>query len=231
MLCLHFPAVGSQLDSLNQPGVHHGNSSEHVQHAPWNKGVIVGQKSPFKLKEIWAIRVRLQLQLQHRVRELAMFDLGLDRKLRACDLVKMRVRDICHGEHVAPRATVMQQKTSRPVQFEITQPTRDAVSDWIKEAKLGQDDYLFPSRIHESPHIGTRQYARIVDSWVTEIGLNPAEYGTHSRHKTKASLIYRRTKNSSAVQLLLGHTKLESTLRYLGIEVDDALEMAEQTAI
>jgi integrase len=205
------------------------NTSEHVQQAPWNKGVIVGQKSPFKLKVIWAIRVRLQLQ--HRLRELAMFDLGLDSKLRACDLVKMRVRDICHGGHVSPRATVMQQKTSRPVQFEITQPTRDAVSEWIKEAKLGQDDYMFPSRIHGSPPIGTRQYARIVDSWVTEIGLNPSEYGTHSMRRTKASLIYRRTKNLRAVQLLLGHTKLESTVRYLGIEVDDAWEMAEQTEI
>ena len=182
------------------------NTVEQAQHAPWNKGVIVGQKSPFKLKEIWAIRVRLQLQ--HRVRELAMFDLGLDSKLRACDLVKMRVRDICHGDHVSPRATVMQQKTSRPVQFEITQPTRDAVSEWIKEAKLWQDDYLFPSRIHESPHIGTRQYAHIVDSWVTEIGLNPSEYGTHSMRRTKASLIYRRTRNLRAVQLLLGHTKV-----------------------
>jgi integrase len=203
--------------------------TEQKHQTPWNKGVIVGQKSPFKLKDIWAIRVRLQLQ--HRVRELAMFDLGLDSKLRACDLVKMRVRDICHGERVSPRATVMQQKTSRPVQFEITQPTRDAVSDWIKEAKLGNDDYLFPSRIHESPHLGTRQYARIVDSWVTEIGLNPCEYGTHSMRRTKASLIYRRTKNLRAVQLLLGHAKLESTVRYLGIEVDDALEMAEQTEI
>lgn len=206
-----------------------GNAIDQVKQAPWNKGVIVGQKSPFKLKEIWAIRVRLQLQ--HRVRELAMFDLGLDSKLRACDLVKMRVRDICHGEFVSPRATVMQQKTSKPVQFEITQSTRDAVSKWISAAKLGQNDYLFPSRIHESPHIGTRQYARIVDAWVTEIGLNPAEYGTHSIRRTKASLIYRRTKNLRAVQLLLGHSKLESTVRYLGIEVDDALEMAEQTEI
>lgn len=205
------------------------DATEQPEHAPWNKGVIVGQKSPFKLKEIWAIRVRLQLQ--HRVRELAMFDLGLDSKLRACDLVKMRVRDICHGEHVSPRATVMQQKTSRPVQFEITKSTRDAVSDWIKEAKLGQDDYLFPSRIHASPHIGTRQYARIVDSWVAEIGLNPSEYATHSMRRTKASLIYRRTKNLRAVQLLLGHTNIASTVRYLGIEVDDALEMAEQTDV
>ena len=170
-----------------------------------------------KLKEIWAIRVRLQLQ--HRVRELAMFDLGLDIKLRACDLVKMRVRDICHGERVSPRATVMQQKTSRPVQFEITQPTRDAVSDWIKDAKLGQDDYLFPSRIYESPHIGTRQYARIVDSWVKEIGLNPSEYGTHSMRRTKASLIYRRTKNLRAVQLLLGHTKLRALCATLELKL------------
>ena len=108
-----------------------------------------------------------------------------------------------------------EQKTSRPVRFEITQPTRDAVSDWIKTAKLGQDDCLFPSRIHESFHIGTRQYARIVDSWVSEIGLNPSEYGTHAMRRTKASLIYRRTKNLRAVQLLLGHTKLESTVRYL----------------
>ena len=205
------------------------NAIEHVQHDPWNKGVIIGQKLPFKLKEIWAIRVRPQLQ--NRVRELAMFDLGLDSKLRACDLIKMRVRDICHGGRVSPRAMVMQQKTSRPVQFEITQPTGDAVSDWIRDAKLGQDDYLFPSRIHDSPHIGTRQYARIVDYWVTEIGLNSSEYGAHSMRRTKASLIYRRTKNLRAVQLLLGHTKLESTVRYLGIEVDDALEIAEQTEI
>ncbi len=205
------------------------HTPEHVEHAPWNKGVIVDQKSPFKLKVIWAIRVRLQLQ--DRVRELATFDLGLASKPRACHLVKMRVRDICHGAHVSPRVTVMQQKTSRPVQFEITQPPREAVSEWIKEAELGQDAYLFRSHIHESPHIGTRQYARIVDSWVTEMGLNPSDYGTHSMRRAKASLIYRRTKNLRAVQLLLGRTKLESTLRFLGIEVDEALEMAEQTEI
>jgi integrase len=196
---------------------------------PWNKGKIVGQKTPFKLREIWAIRIRLQLG--HRTRELAMFDLGLDSKLRACDLVKLRVRDICHGDRISPRAMVMQQKTGRPVQFEITQPTREAVAEWIKEAALKSDDYLFPSRIHESPHLGTRQYARIVDSWVKEIGLDPVGYGTHSMRRTKASLIYRRTKNIRAVQLLLGHSKLESTVRYLGIEVEDALEMAEQTEI
>ena len=205
------------------------STSNRKSSTPWNKGKIVGQKTPFKLKEIWAIRIRLQIG--HRTRELAMFDLGLDSKLRACDLVKLRVRDIRHGDRISPRAMVMQQKTGRPVQFEITQPTREAVGEWIKEAVLNSDDYLFPSRIHESPHLGTRQYARIVDSWVKEIGLDPASYGTHSMRRTKASLIYRRTKNIRAVQLLLGHSKLESTVRYLGIEVEDALELAEQTEI
>ena len=196
---------------------------------PWNKGKLVGQKAPLKLKEIWAIRVGLQMQ--QRARELALFDLGIDSKLRACDLVKLRVRDVCHGEHVASRASVLQQKTQRPVQFEITAPTREAVETWIKTAGLKSENYLFPSRIHNSPHLGTRQYARILDGWLAAIGLDPAGYGTHSMRRTKASLIYRRTKNLRAVQLLLGHTRVESTVRYLGIEVDDALEMAEQTEV
>lgn len=196
---------------------------------PWNKGKIVGQKAPLKLKDIWAIRIRLQLG--HRTRELALFDLGLDSKLRACDVVRLRVRDMSHGNRVSPRATVVEQKTSLPVQFEITPPTRDAVAEWIKEANLANDDFLFPSRIRESPHFGTRQYARILDSWIEEIGLDPTAYGTHTMRRTRASLIYRRTKNIRAVQLLLGHTKLESTVRYLGIEVEDALELSEQTEI
>ena len=193
------------------------------------QGKIVGQKAPLKPKDIWAIRIRLQLG--HRTRELALFDLGLDSKLRACDLVRLRVRDICHGDRVSPRAIVMQQKTARPVQFGITPPTRDAVTAWIKEAKLVNDDFLFPSRVHELPHLGTRQYARILNSWIEEIGLDPTAYGTHTIRRTKASLIYRRTKNIRAVQLLLGHSKLESTVRYLGIEVEDALELSEQTEI
>ncbi len=125
----------------------------------------------------------------------------------------------------------MQQKTQRPVQFEITPSTREAVGTWIKQATLKSEDYLFPSRIHNSPHMGTRQYARVLEGWVKAIGLDASAYGTHSMRRTKASLIYRRTKNLRAVQLLLGHTKLESTVRYLGIEVDDALELAEQTEV
>ena len=196
---------------------------------PWNKGKLVGQKAPLKLKEIWAIRVRLQVY--HRARELALFDLGIDSKLRACDLLKLKVRDVFHGDRIAARAIVMQQKTSRPVQFEITESTRTALTDWIRLSGLASENFLFPSRVHASPHLSIRQYARIVNSWVEEIGLDPAAYGTHSIRRTKPTLIYRRTKNLRAVQLLLGHTKLESTVRYLGIEVEDALELAEQTEV
>jgi integrase len=203
------------------------NTTKHPE--PWNKGKLVGQKAPLRPKDIWAIRVRLQLQ--QRVRELALFNLGLDSKLRGCDLVALRVRDISHGERVASRAIVMQRKTQRPVQFEITQATRDSVEAWIRAAKLRSEDFLFPSRIHHSPHIGTRQYARVLHGWIREIGLDSIGFGTHSMRRTKASLIYRRTKNLRAVQLLLGHSKLESTVRYLGIEVDDAIELAEQTEI
>ena len=199
------------------------------QHEPWNKGKLTGQKAPLKLKDIWAIRVRLQLSEQ--IRELALFNLAIDSKLRACDLVKLKVRDISHGDHVSSRAMIMQQKTQRPVQFEITDPTRIAVDKWIRLEGLKSEDFLFPSRLINSSHLSTRQYARIVHKWVSGIGLESANYGTHTMRRTKATLIYRRTKNLRAVQLLLGHTRIESTVRYLGIEVDDALEMAEQTEV
>ncbi len=196
---------------------------------PWNKGKLVGQKCPLKLKEIWAVRVRLQLAYKHR--ELALFNLAIDSKLRGCDLVKIRVSDVAKSGIVSNRVMVMQQKTGRPVQFEITEQTRDAISVWIEKAELSGSSCLFPSRLNSSPHLSTRQYARIVEDWVTDIGLDPSRYGTHSLRRTKATLIYKRTKNLRAVQLLLGHTKLESTVRYLGIEVDDALEISEQTEI
>jgi integrase len=198
-------------------------------HVPWNKGKLMGQKQPLKLKEIWAIRIRLQMAKN--IRELALFNLAIDSKLRGCDLVKLRVGDIAQGDRVSSRAIVMQQKTHRPVQFEITEQARDSLEAWIAQAKLKSEQYLFPSRIHDSSHLSTRQYARIVEHWVISIGLDPAAYGTHSMRRTKATLVYRRTKNLRAVQLLLGHTKLESTVRYLGIEVDDALEISEQTEI
>ena len=195
----------------------------------WNKGKLVGQKAPLKLKDVWAIRIRLQIE--KRIRELALLDLGIDSKLRACDLVALRVRDVCQGDRISARAIVMQRKTQRPVQFEITPTTREALEAWIKAKGLKGDGFLFPSRVRSGDHLGTRQYARIVHHWMNEIGLDGAAYGTHSLRRTKPSLIYRRTKNLRAVQLLLGHSKLESTVRYLGIDVDDALEIAEQTEV
>lgn len=204
-------------------------SEVKLMREPWNKRKIVGQKAPFKPKDIWALRVRFQIE--NRTRELALFNLGIDSKLRGCDLVSLKVRDVSHGDQIASRAIVMRHKTQRPVQFEITAGTREALLKWIQLAGLRSEDFLFPSRMHGSPHLGTRQYARILDHWVVELGLDPADYGTHSIRRTKATLIYRRTKNLRAVQLLLGHSKLESTVRYLGIEVDDALEISEQTEI
>jgi len=200
-----------------------------AQQVPWNKGRLVGQKLPLRLKEIWAIRIRLQLA--RRARELALFNLAIDSKLRGCDLVSLRLCDIAQGNRVAQRAMVLQRKTQRPVQFELTEQTRDSVCAWVAKAQLQPNHCLFPSRLRASPHLSTRQYSRIVDRWVTSIGLDPTSYGTHTMRRTKATLIYRRTKNLRAIQLLLGHTKLESTVRYLGIEVDDALEIAEQTEV
>jgi integrase len=154
--------------------------------SPWNKGKLIGQKPPLKLKEIWAIRIHLQREGY--IRDLALFNLAIDSKLRACDLVKLRVKDISHGDHISRRAIILQQKTRSPVQFEITDPTRYVLSNWIEHAALKLDNYLFPSRMIKSTHISTRQYARLVESWVTDIGLDPAVYGTHSIRRTKASL-------------------------------------------
>lgn len=196
---------------------------------PWNKGKITGQKPPLKRNEIWAIRVHLQIR--RRIRDLALFNLAIDSKLRACDLVRVRVRDVTQGSQVASRAIIMQRKTKRPVQFEITDQTRTAVGKLIQLRRLRPHDYLFPSREDAASHLSTRQYAKLLKDWVAEIGLDPTVYGTHSLRRTKATLIYRRTKNLRAVQLLLGHSKVESTVQYLGIELDDALEIAEQTEI
>ena len=202
---------------------------EDVRHLPWNKGRLIGQKLPLKPREIWAIRVRLQIL--RRTRDLALFNLAIDSKLRGCDLVRLRIGDVTQGGKVLNRAMVMQRKTGQPVKFEISEQTREAVDAWIKKNELKAEGYLFPSRFHEYPHLSTRQYARIVKYWVSLIDLDASLYGTHSLRRTKPTLIYRRTKNLRAVQLLLGHTKLESTVRYLGIEMDDALEIAEQTEI
>ena len=169
-------------------------STSNTQHdqpsirVPWNKGRLVGQKPPLKLQEIWAVRIRLQLG--KRLRDLALFDLAIDSKLRGCDLVRLRVQDVAHGNHVLARASVVQRKTGRPVRFEPSEQTREAVQTWIEAQHLTAGSFLFPSRSRVSSHLSTRQYARIVQRWVALIGLDPADYGTHSMRRTKATLIY-----------------------------------------
>ena len=160
---------------------------------PWNKGKLVGQKLPLKLQEIWAIRIRLQLA--NRRRDLALFNLAIDSKLRVCDLLNLRVSDVMVGGRIDSRAMIMQRKTNRPVQFEITTRTRESVADWIHSAKLDPASYLFPSMPRRYIHLSTRQYCRMVESWVADFGLDSTAYGTHSLRRTKASLSYRRTKN------------------------------------
>jgi site-specific recombinase XerC len=200
-----------------------------MPNVPWNKGRLTGQKRPLKPKDVWAIRVRLQFQ--QRARDLALFNLAVDSKLRGCDLVRPQVDDVCAGGRVRDRATVIQKKTGRPGQFEITERTRAAIRAWLPEVEARNGRHLFPSRFRAQPHLSTRQYARIVQAWVESAGLDSTAYGTHSMRRTKAAQIYKKTGNLRAVQLLLGHTKLESTVRYLGIEVDDALSISEQVEL
>lgn len=140
-------------------------ATDHYSHRaePWNKGKLVGQKRPLKLKEIWGIRIRLQIA--QNLRELALFNLAIDSKLRGCDLVNLRVRDIATGSEVASRASIFQSKTGRPVQFEITEQTREAVKNWIASRQLSLGDYVFPSAKVYGSHLSTRQYARIVNSF------------------------------------------------------------------
>jgi integrase len=162
------------------------------------------------------------------MRDLAIFNLAIDSKLRACDLVKLRLDDICSGTNVRRRATIVQKKTGRAVQFEISEQSRNSVEARLPTLRTTGSRYLSPTRIHASPHISTRQYVQLVHRWVKSVGLESASYGTRSMRRTKAAQIHRKTGNLRAVQLLLGHSKLESTVRYLEIEVDDALNMAEQ---
>ena len=200
-----------------------------MTHSPWNKDRLVGQKRPLQISHIWGIRIRLELE--GKTRDLALFNLALDSKLRGCDLVKLKVSDITCGRSILSRAHVVQQKTGTPVQFEITSGTRAAVADWIRKANLRSSDYLFKSRVLSSQHISTRQYNRIFHGWISKLALDDSLYSTHSMRRTKPYLIYKKTKNLRVIQLLLGHKKLESTVRYLGIEADDALEISESIEV
>lgn len=195
---------------------------------PWNKGKLIGQKPPLQPKHVWAIRTRLQLA--EAKRDLALFNLAIDSKLRGCDLVRLKVEDVAPHGYAINRATVRQKKTSRPVRFELTEQTRQAIDEYLAVRGRSPGGYLFSGR-QDGRYLTTRQYARLVSAWIDSVGLDCQLFGTHSLRRTKATLIYRRTGNLRAVQLLLGHTKIESTVRYLGIEVDDALAISEQVDV
>jgi integrase len=197
--------------------------------APWNAGKSVGTKRPLTQKQIWAIR--FFLDREGRLRDRALFDLAIDSKLRGCDLVKIRISDLVAGDQVRTRAMVIRQKTGRRVQFELTADVRASLFAWLGRRGGSRNEHTFPSRIDRTHHMSTRQYARLVDEWVTAIGLRRAEYGTHSLRRTKASMIYKATGNLRAVQILLGHTKIENTVRYLGVDIEDALTLAEHTDV
>ena len=195
----------------------------------WNKGKLMGAKPPLRPKHVWSIRTKLQLE--GRTRDLAMFNLAIDSKLRGCDLVALKVEDIAPSGYALERATVRQKKTGHPVRFELTEQTRQALDEYMSAVGRKTGQLLFPSRRKRDRNITTRQYARLVSDWIANVGLDASQFGTHSLRRTKASLIYRRTGNLRAVQLLLGHSRIESTVRYLGIDVDDALAIAEQVDV
>jgi site-specific recombinase XerC len=195
----------------------------------WNAGKRVGVKRPLKLRQIWEIR--FFLDREGRSRDRALFDLAIDSKLRGCDLVQLKIGTLVSGPEIRTRAMVVQHKTGRPVQFELTADTRSSLLAWLERRGGTVDDFAFPSRVGHAGHLSTRQYARLVDEWVSAIGLHREDYGTHSLRRTKASIIYKATGNLRAIQILLGHTKIENTVRYLGVDVEDALTLAEATEI
>lgn len=196
---------------------------------PWNAGRRIGAKRALKPQQVWAIR--FWLDHQQRLRDRALFDLAIDSKLRGCDLVRMKIGDIVRGGEIRCRSLVVQKKTGRPVQFELMETARKSLKAWLERRGGSLTDYVFPSRVDHAKPISTRQYARLVEEWVIGTGLRREDYGTHSLRRTKAALIYKQTGNLRAVQILLGHTKIETTVRYLGVDVEDALQLAETTEI
>ena len=209
--------------------VHASTTEKPARRPPWNKGKIVGAKPPLRPSHVWSIRTKLQIE--GRKRDLALFNLAIDSKLRGCDLVAVRVDDVAPSGYAMDRATIRQKKTGRPVRFELTDQARMTIDEYLKLTGRKSGQFLFAGRRDGARGLTTRQYARLVQEWVASIGLDPAKFGTHSLRRTKAVLIYRRTGNLRAVQLLLGHLNIESTVRYLGIEVDDAIEIAEKIDI
>ncbi|WP_394245658.1 tyrosine-type recombinase/integrase [Vibrio astriarenae] len=184
-----------------------------------------GVKKPFRLEEIWRIRTRLELS--DNLMQLALLNLAIDSKLRSNDLLSLKVSDVSSNFLVFNRVQYVQKKTGNDVQFEITQRTQQTLSHWIKEQSLQPTHYLFPSPRRSNQPLSYSYYRKIIRSWALALGHNPDLYGTHSLRRTKATLIYQKTKNIRAIQLLLGHTKIENIIKYLGVELEDALRLSE----
>ncbi|NRD75436.1 tyrosine-type recombinase/integrase [Shewanella sp. VB17] len=189
------------------------------------KGHFTGQKKPLKLDDIWRIRTRLEIE--GNVKELALLNLAIDCKLRSCDLLRMKVRDISSGGVIHSRVLYRQSKTGREVQFDVTSRTAQTLTLWLTQSCLTTSDYIFPSPRKQGKSMSYSCYATIIRRWAAQLGYDPYLYGTHSMRRTKATMIYARTKNIRAVQLLLGHVKLDNTIRYLGVEIEDALNISE----
>jgi len=192
-----------------------------------NKKNHSGVKKPFRLEEIWRIRTRLEIE--NSLMQLALLNLAIDSKLRASDLLPLRVCDISSQERMFARVKLIQQKTDVEVQFEVTARTQQSLMKWIFVAALKTSDYLFPSLRRNEQPISYSYYRSLDRSWASNIGLDPNLYGTHSMRRTKATLVYAKTKDIRAVQLLLGHTRVDNTIRYLGVELEDALTLSEST--
>ncbi len=171
---------------------------------PGNKGKLTGQKAPLRPKHVWAIRTRLQLA--SKFRDLALFNVAIDSKLRGCDVVRLTMQVIAPNGYCLERAIVRQKKTGRPVKFELTEQARQAVDQYLGCRRANRSAFLFPGRRDRSSHLTTRQYSRLVPDWIESIGLDASLCGTHSLRRTKATLSYRRTGNLRAVQILLETT-------------------------
>ncbi|WP_333835083.1 tyrosine-type recombinase/integrase [Rubrimonas sp.] len=195
----------------------------------WSHGYKIGPKRALKPKEVWAIR--FELGDRPNPRDRALFDLAIDSKLRGCDLVNLRIGDIVSGGQIRRRATVARQKTGRPVQFELSETTRESVLKWLTLRGGSIEEYVSTSRLHRCAHMSTRRYGRLVHAWVAAVGLNSEDYGTHSLRRTKASILYKQTGNLRAAQILLGRTRIESTVRHLGVDVEYALALSEAVDI
>jgi integrase len=187
-----------------------------MKQSVWNKGQTIGQKPPLTKKDIRAIGSKLKSAGY--LRDLVLFHLAIDSSLGASDLVSLRLKDVAKSGEVFRSVTIGSTQTNHPVQFELSDATRDLIAAWSAEKKLKPGSYLFASRISDSPHISARQYARMVSDWVALIGLDPKDYSAQSLRRSKPMLIYSKTGDVSAAMMQLGHARLRSTVRFLGIE-------------